>query len=84
MKAWCWIIAVLLCLALIGGGIWLVLRPPYALGCLPSPSDALAVAQRASALDAGSLPSSIDMRDSFAARRSQGSQNSCVILRRRR
>jgi len=77
MSKWCWIITTLLCLALLGGGIWLVLRPPYALGCLPSPTDALVMAQRTSALDTGSLPSSIDMRDSFAPR-SQGSQNSCV------
>jgi hypothetical protein len=77
MSKWHWIIIILLCLALTALGVWLATRPPYALGCVPSPADALATAQRASAANVDVLPASADMRAEFTPR-SQGSQASCV------
>jgi hypothetical protein len=77
VSKWYWIIIVLLCLALAALGVWLATRPPYALGCVPSPADALATAQQASAADVDVLPGEADMRAQFIPR-SQGSQASCV------
>ena len=77
MSKWRWIIITLISLSLAALCVWLTLRPPYALGCVPSPAAALATAQRASAVDVDVLPASVDMRAEFISR-SQGSQASCV------
>jgi hypothetical protein len=77
MSKWHWIIIILISLSLTALGVWLALRPPYALGCVPSPADALATAQRAAALEADALPEMVDMRAEFTPR-NQGSQASCV------
>jgi len=77
MSKWRWIIPSLWCFALAVLFVWLATRPPYALGCVPSPADALTTAQRASAADVDVLPASVDMRAEFAPR-SQGAQSSCV------
>lgn len=77
MTKWHWIILAIISLSLVAFGAWLAMRPPYALGCVPSPADALATAQHASALETDALPEMVDLRAEFTPR-NQGSQASCV------